>query len=42
FEINGKVNRKEFGLNWNAVTEAGGVVVSEEVKIHINVELAKG
>ena len=41
FEINGKINRKEFGLNWNALTEAGGMVVSEEVKIHINVELAK-
>lgn len=42
FEINGKINRKEFGLNWSALTEAGGMVVSEEVKIHINVELAKG
>ena len=42
FEINGKVNRKDFGLNWNALTEAGGMVVSEEVKIHINAELAKG
>lgn len=42
FEINGKINRKDFGLNWNAVTEAGGMVVSEEVKIHINAELAKG
>ncbi len=41
FEINGKINRKEFGLNWNAITEAGGMVVSEEVKIHINAELAK-
>lgn len=42
FEINGKINRKEFGLNWNALTEAGGMVVSEDVKLHINVELAKG
>ena len=42
FEINGKVNRKDFGLNWNALTEAGGMVVSEEVKLHINAELAKG
>jgi len=41
FEINGKVNRKDFGLNWNAITEAGGMVVSEEVKLHINAELAK-
>lgn len=42
FEISGKLNRKDFGLNWNALTEAGGMVVSEEVKLHINAELAKG
>jgi polyisoprenoid-binding protein YceI len=42
FEINGKINRKEFGLIWNALTESGGMVVSEDVKIHINTELAKG
>ncbi len=42
FEINGKINRKDFGLNWNALTEAGGMVVSEDVKLHINAELSKG
>jgi polyisoprenoid-binding protein YceI len=42
FEINGKVSRTEFGLKWNAVTEAGGVVVGDEVKLHLNVELARG
>ncbi|HMP99615.1 MAG TPA: YceI family protein [Cyclobacteriaceae bacterium] len=41
FELSGKVNRKEFGLNWSAVTEAGGVVVGDEVKLNINVELVK-
>lgn len=41
FEINGKVNRKEFGLQWHAVTEAGGVVVSDEVKIHCAIELIR-
>lgn len=41
FEINGKINRKEYGLNWNALTEAGGMLVGEDVKIHINTELAK-
>lgn len=41
FEISGKVNRKDFGLNWGAVTEAGGVVVSDEVKLLLNVQLAK-
>jgi polyisoprenoid-binding protein YceI len=41
FEINGKINRKDFGLNWNAITEAGGMVVSEDVRLHLNVEVAK-
>lgn len=41
FELSGKVNRKEFGLHWSAMTEAGGVVVSDEVKILASVELAK-
>lgn len=41
FEINGKVNRKEFGLSWDAVTEAGGVVVGDEVKLHFNIQVAK-
>lgn len=41
FEINGKINRTDFGLKWNAVTEAGGVVVGEEVRLHLNIELAR-
>ena len=42
FEINGEINRKDFGLNWNTVTEAGGIVVSDEVKIQINAQVVKG
>ena len=41
FELNGKINRKEFGLTWNAVTEAGGIVVSDEVKLHLNVQFVQ-
>lgn len=41
FTITGKINRKEFGLSWSAVTEAGGVVVSDEVKIHADVQLVR-
>ena len=41
FTINGKISRKEFGLTWNAVTEAGSVVVSDEIKIHAEVQLVK-
>ncbi len=41
FEITGKINRKDFGLGWNAPTEAGGVLVSEEVKLIANIQLLK-
>jgi polyisoprenoid-binding protein YceI len=39
FEITGKLNRQDFGLRWNALTETGGVVVSNEVRLDIAVEL---
>jgi polyisoprenoid-binding protein YceI len=41
FTVAGKTSRKEFGLTWNAVTEAGSVVVSDEIKIHAEVQLVK-
>ena len=36
-----KINRKDFGLTWNAPLETGGVVVGEEVKINLEVELTR-
>jgi polyisoprenoid-binding protein YceI len=42
FTINGKINRKDWGLNWNAALEAGGVLVSDEVRISCEVQLMKG
>lgn len=41
FEIKGKINRKDFGLVWNAVTETGGLLVSEDVKLEINIQVTK-
>jgi polyisoprenoid-binding protein YceI len=41
FEITGKISRKDFGLKWNALTEAGGAVVSDEVRLLLNVEMVK-
>ncbi len=41
FEITGKINRKDFGLTWSAVTEAGGLVVSDDVKLMMNIEVVK-
>jgi polyisoprenoid-binding protein YceI len=39
--IEGKINRKDFGLNWNAALETGGVLVSEEVKIAAEIQFVK-
>jgi polyisoprenoid-binding protein YceI len=41
FTIEGKINRKDFGLVWNAATEAGGLVVGDDVKLHASVEFVK-
>jgi polyisoprenoid-binding protein YceI len=39
FEITGKINRFDFGLQWNAMTEAGGIVVGPDVKLEIFAEM---
>jgi polyisoprenoid-binding protein YceI len=41
FEVTGKINRKEFGLTWSVVTEAGGAVVSDDVRLLANIQLLK-
>jgi polyisoprenoid-binding protein YceI len=41
FEISGKINRQDFDLTWNSITEAGGIVVSEEVKLIFNIQVVK-
>jgi len=41
FTVEGKISRKDFGLVWNAATEAGGLVVGDEVKLHASVEFVK-
>jgi len=41
FIITGKINRNDFGLNFNAALEAGGLVLGEEVKINSEVQLVK-
>lgn len=40
--VSGKINRKDFGLTWNGVTEAGSLIVSEDVRIHVGLEFIKG
>jgi polyisoprenoid-binding protein YceI len=41
FSLTGKINRKDWGLNWNAALESGGVLVSDEVKILAEVQFMK-
>lgn len=39
FEADGKINRKDWNLNWNQALETGGVLVGDEINIHIELEL---
>ncbi len=41
FSVSGKINRSEWGLNWNAALEAGGMLVSDEVRINAEVQFVK-
>lgn len=41
FTVDGKLNRKDFGLKWDAITEAGQVVVSNEIKLHCEIQLIR-
>lgn len=39
--LSGKINRKEFGLNWNAALETGGVLVGENINLLIEAQFIK-
>lgn len=41
FEAETEINRTDWGLTWNAAIEGGGVLVSEKIKIHLDVQLVK-
>lgn len=41
FEVEGKISRKEFGLVWNAMTEAGQVVVGDEIRVLCEIQLIR-
>lgn len=41
FTVTGKISRKEFGLVWNAVTEAGAIVVSDDIRLQAEVQFIK-
>jgi polyisoprenoid-binding protein YceI len=41
FGVNGKINRKDFGLTWHMTTDTGGIVLGDDVRIHVALELIK-
>ncbi len=41
FEVTGTVNRKEFGMSWNKLTDAGGLGLGEDIKLIANIQVAK-
>lgn len=41
FEFEGQLNRKDFGLNWNSITEAGSIVVSDKVRLLVSLQVIK-
>lgn len=41
FQITGTLDRTDYGLEWNGTLAAGGVLVSDEVELDINIELTK-
>ncbi|TDL31474.1 polyisoprenoid-binding protein [Jeotgalibacillus sp. S-D1] len=38
FSVNGKLNRKDYGLTWNQALETGGVLVGEDIKINLQIQ----
>ena len=41
FALKGRLHRADYGLRWNATTEAGGIVLSDEVKLNMEVQMIK-
>lgn len=41
FELNGKITRKDFGINYNATLETGGVLLGEDLKLTGEIQLVK-
>ncbi len=39
--LDGKIKRSDFNLKWNAITEAGSIVVSDEIRIQTEIQFVK-
>lgn len=41
FEASGKISRKDFGLTWDILTEAGGFVIGEDIRLNFDIQFIK-
>jgi polyisoprenoid-binding protein YceI len=41
FSVSGKINRKDFGLKWDAVSETGGIMLGDEIKLQAEAQYVK-
>ena len=41
FTLSGKINRNDWDLNWNAILDTGGMLVSEEVKLAAEIQMTR-
>ncbi|MGN6647370.1 MAG: YceI family protein [Cytophaga sp.] len=41
FEVTGIINRAEFGMSWNVITDTGGLGLGEDIKLVANIQVAK-
>jgi polyisoprenoid-binding protein YceI len=41
FEVTGKINRKEFGVTFHALTETGGLALGDDIKLNANIQVAQ-
>jgi len=41
FELNGRLHRSDYGLRWSATTDAGGLILGDEVKLHMSIQLVQ-
>ncbi len=41
FELNGRLHRSDYGLRWSATTDTGGLILGDEVKLHMHIQLVQ-
>ncbi|GAA0534167.1 YceI family protein [Chitinophaga japonensis] len=41
FELDGRLHRSDYGLRWSATTDTGGLILGDEVKLHMNIQIVQ-